>query len=1237
MKVKVNGMKKFKALLALVLSVSMVLGSGELPALAETLDNMGPEIEVIDVNIDEAIANGEELPEEILEWLNDVSAGDVSGTEEAVTEEEDLQKVIFDVSEGEETVVTDAVSDVSEGEISDTSVSDNDVSAGESDTDNIFAGMPAGYVLSAEQKQFANELKACMSDIGNMIEGVDYVKGELVLCTDTEEEARMAAQAYGGTLLYYRYTVATIKLPEKVSVMDALDACVKSFSSSNKDDAAVFPVVYPNYYQYIDDVSDDEINSIEEEYEVNSDEELNVISAITNDTNIGKQWQHQFVGDYYAWNKGYEGAGVKVAVIDTGANMSHTDLKGRVVAGYNFVNGANGTNITTDNNGHGTHVCGIIGAAANNSAGGAGIAPKCSVYSYKALDDEGAGKTDDIIAALRAAADAGMDIVNMSLGGPAFVSVYQKACTYAAKKGCTIFAALGNEGTSTKHYPACYSNTTGIAALNQAGGIAYFSNYTSSGTFAFPGVDIYSTTSNGSYGLMSGTSQATPVATGVAAVILSSGKISGKKGTAKVSAVISAMKKGARKVSDKGTGVGYVYIPTALGISTEATAPAAPTFSLSNKNAITNSATVTITAKEYYGTKIYYSTNGKKPVLKNGVVTNGTLYSSAVTISGAKTVTLNAITVNALSGLSSKVTSVKYKINTVPTGVTVTAPMDNSSNSTKAIKLMKGKSATLKAAVAPAYSYNTSVKWTVSPQDKGVKIDSKGKVTVSKTATAGTYTVKAQAVSASSIGAKKADYNGVSGSFSVVVIDPTYKAITIDKDHKKLALVKGQNFVLNTYIKVTLASNGSTIYADKNNAIFKSSNTNIVSVDNAGKLTAVAPGKATITASLNDGSGKKVTCAVTVTQKVNKLNIYDQFNDDSTHKLAPGKTLQMKATVNADATDKKVIWSIAPDKSTYTGVTISSSGKVTAKKNATGTWKVKAVPHDKNSSLTAEFSLAILDGSVTAIKFADKSVNLFTTGSGAKTVTKTPAITYSGTGTAPAPLYSSSNPGIATVDSSTGKVTAVAPGKTVITALVRDGSGKKASYTVNVLIPASKLTIDATGGFSNEYALAANGKVKLRANWEAGNGKISSTKLNWSSSNTNYVKVDKNGQISGVAPGGSATITATAADGSGVKATYTVSTTYRTDKVTVYKYYSGGAWSGFYAKAYYKSGKSYIAKNTGTTYFRMNISGKGSVYQRSEYIMIPSLAYGTNNYKFTFTAADGTNKSGSMSMRIFVY
>ncbi len=210
------------------------------------------------------------------------------------------------------------------------------------------------------------------------------------------------------------------------------------------------------------------------------------------------------------------GDAVKVGVIDTGIELSHPDLAANIKGGYNAINSTRSAN---DDNGHGTHVAGII-AAANNSIGVVGVGPAIDLYAIKVLSRTGSGYLSDVIEGLNWAVVNGLQIVNMSLGSSSNVQSFADAVVAAKAAGLVMVAAAGNSGAAVS-YPAAYPEVIAVSATDSNNMIASFSSRGPEVDIAAPGVSIYSTYKGKIYKTLSGTSMASPHVAGAAALLMS--------------------------------------------------------------------------------------------------------------------------------------------------------------------------------------------------------------------------------------------------------------------------------------------------------------------------------------------------------------------------------------------------------------------------------------------------------------------------------------------------------------------------------------------------------------------------------------------------------------------------------------------------------------------------------------------------------------------------------------------
>lgn len=315
-----------------------------------------------------------------------------------------------------------------------------------------------------------------------------------------------------------------------------------------------------------------------------------------NDAFAGLQWSLPKIGIPQAWSMSSQGnQEILVAVIDSGVDYQHPDLKGQIINGKDFMsedasgpNGDGSPDVVDDDPldkmGHGTHVAGIIGALPNNNMGIAGIAPGVKILNVRVLNDQGWGSAFAIAQGITYAVDRGARILNLSLGSAEASKPIELAVKYAQSKGVLVIAAAGNSFTHTG-YPASYPGVLAVGATNDQDWLADFSNHDARINVVAPGVDIMSTTptfltntmaTNGIdafYSVMSGTSMACPMVTAQAALLLS------QNPTLKAEQLAELIQKSAKQVGDSRIfGHGRIQIDASLQmLANQAPAlPAAP-------------------------------------------------------------------------------------------------------------------------------------------------------------------------------------------------------------------------------------------------------------------------------------------------------------------------------------------------------------------------------------------------------------------------------------------------------------------------------------------------------------------------------------------------------------------------------------------------------------------------------------------------------------------------------------
>lgn len=244
----------------------------------------------------------------------------------------------------------------------------------------------------------------------------------------------------------------------------------------------------------------------------------------------------QIIGAAQVWRVGYQGQGISIAVIDTGVDVTHPDLLGRVAQTQDF----SGEGFQ-DNHGHGTHVAGIIAGSGISSSGlYTGVAPQATLLAAKVLKGDGSGQTSDVMAGVDWAVDVGAHVINLSLGSDEpcdGTDALSQMCDAAVARGVVVCVAAGNAGPAARTVgsPGGARSVITVGASDDNDRVASFSSRgpTADGRLkpdiCFPGVNITSTRASGTsmgqvvnthYTTASGTSMATPHCAGAAALLL---------------------------------------------------------------------------------------------------------------------------------------------------------------------------------------------------------------------------------------------------------------------------------------------------------------------------------------------------------------------------------------------------------------------------------------------------------------------------------------------------------------------------------------------------------------------------------------------------------------------------------------------------------------------------------------------------------------------------------------------
>ncbi|WP_198673601.1 S8 family peptidase [Algibacillus agarilyticus] len=267
-------------------------------------------------------------------------------------------------------------------------------------------------------------------------------------------------------------------------------------------------------------------------------DQVSKINQLPNDPDFTEQWHHTRLNSESLWLRNLDCSNVTIAVIDTGVQLDHPELISNLwlnpfeIAGDNidndlngYIDDINGINlvenqaIPEDDNGHGTHVSGVIGALGNNGKQTVGVCWQASIMSVKVLNANGAGPISNIIEGIYYAIDNGAKIINLSLEFGDYSQAIADAIEYAESKQVVVVTAAGNSGRNLqKHpvYPAAlssiYSNLVSVAATNESESLWDKSNYSANLVdVAAPGEGIFSTWLDSSTKYLSGTSMATPI------------------------------------------------------------------------------------------------------------------------------------------------------------------------------------------------------------------------------------------------------------------------------------------------------------------------------------------------------------------------------------------------------------------------------------------------------------------------------------------------------------------------------------------------------------------------------------------------------------------------------------------------------------------------------------------------------------------------------------------------------
>lgn len=321
---------------------------------------------------------------------------------------------------------------------------------------------------------------------------------------------------------------------------------------------------------------------------------------------------------------------IVVGIIDTGIDLDHEFLKDRIIETNYNTSSSGEKSSENDDEGHGTHVAGIVADNTTNNV---------KLKGYKVLNSQGSGSSINIINAIQTAVSEKVDVINLSLGAPGKNSAMAEIINNAVKKGITVCVAAGNSGANANNYsPACIENCITVAAIDFESDFPSWTNWGSCVDIIAPGVSINSTYNNGSYEILSGTSMASPFVAAASALLLS------KNQTMKPNEICVALQESSRECSppEKLMGVKNLYIGNALDYNSERTIT--PIINIPS-GYYEDSITVEILCDDK-NAKIYYTTDGTRASESNGI-----LYTKPITIDKITSLHAAAYSPNKLKSL----------------------------------------------------------------------------------------------------------------------------------------------------------------------------------------------------------------------------------------------------------------------------------------------------------------------------------------------------------------------------------------------------------------------------------------------------------------------------------------------------------------------------------------------------------------------------------------------------------
>ncbi len=958
-----------RRILAMLLCITILAGSMGFTAFAEE-SPAEPDSQAAfsEEEGDEALAEApEEADDSLAEAPEEASPGELPEGETAPEEPEEVPEE----APAEEDAPEEA--EIPEDASEETQDASSDRPEDEAEKENGalpcgFRGMPEDYELSEKERN----AKRALTEMGTLeailLGTAAYVEDEVLCRADSEAYARLVAEAYSAELLDFSGYSARLRLTT-ATVAEAVTCAA--------DMDCPLPTVEPNW-----------LISVGPAYDLN-DPGLDVrpqsaysgrmwqdwINWITSMGGIPDvcladpagdyQYHHDLIGSYAAWSVTTGSPDILVAVIDTGVDYRHPDLAGRVVGGWDFIENDSDP---SDGNGHGTHVAGIVAASMGNGVAGGGVAPGVSLLAVRTMDEKGSGSNYAIARGIDYAVGQGADILNMSLGGVAYSTAMEDAVRRAYEAGVTVIAAMGNEGTNHLVYPAGLDHVVTVGASNIGGRRASYSNYGAWCDITAPGTKIWSTENGGGYVQMSGTSMATPVVAGAAALYMS------RFGNPGPDAMEKILKKAVTGSAGAGMGAGILDVTKLFG-----KIKAAPLLnahsaggSLMADARVPNDGYLTVESADGNttgDTRFICTADGTDPSVRNGVVINGTEISEMGSFDAEKgayvlplsaylpggVVCFRVIEVNG-NGIAGELSELKLLIQEAEsaeeqTGETVGDPEkppagsedqdagkvgeDSGKPSEGSVTGREGEIQSISitgpslvgrgcsvsyktVAVESLNPKNRKVHWVVeseaagSPAPEGIRCDAgTGKVTVAKSVPAGTVFY---------ISAEPADGTGSCRSGWIrVTVDEKAGGISIAAPGKPLFTVDlPHTEEADNRASVTATREGGALFPSEG-IVWSSSRPDIVSVSDDGQggaeLLGLRAGTAVLTARTTDGSGKTARINVRITVPASSVTVISKSSslrgDLGSLPLAYGRTVGNLVTLGSTygtPSVKKLTW-----------------------------------------------------------------------------------------------------------------------------------------------------------------------------------------------------------------------------------------------------------------------------------------------------------------------------------------